>query len=88
MEEITQDTATLALMMDREIDKRVMLALHRALFPLSSWREKEIERAYDQNDLDAIQRIVRSMVIEVVMQDGSLVHMVKSKIVESLNRAL
>ena len=27
MEEITQDTATLALMMEREIDKRVVMAL-------------------------------------------------------------
>lgn len=86
MEEITQDTATLALMMEREVDKRVMLALSRALNPTNNWEVREIERAYDTNNVGDIQRIIRSMFITAVMSDGSLLSQVKSKLAESLNR--
>ena len=86
MEEITQDTATLALMMEREVDKRVMLALSRALNPSNNWEVREIERAYDTNNVGDIQRIVRNMFITTVMSDGSLMSQVKSKLAESLNR--
>ena len=86
MEEITQDTATLALMMEREVDKRVMLALSRALNPSNNWEVREIERAYDTNNVGDIQRIVRNMFITTVMSDGSLLSQVKSKLAESLNR--
>lgn len=85
-EEITQDTATLALMMEREVDKRVMLALSRALNPSNNWEVREIERAYDTNNVGDIQRIVRNMFITTVMSDGSLMSQVKSKLAESLNR--
>ena len=81
-----QDTATLALMMDREVDKRVMLALSRALNPSNNWEVREIERAYDTNNVGDIQRIVRNMFITTVMSDGSLMSQVKSKLAESLNR--
>jgi hypothetical protein len=87
MEEITQDTAALALMMNREVDKRVMLALHRALDPVANtWRAREIERAYDSNNMADIQQVVRSMLIEAVLSDGSLMHQIRNKIAESLNR--
>ena len=81
-----QDTATLALMMEREVDKRVMLALSRALNPTNNWEVREIERAYDTNNVGDIQRIIRSMFITAVMSDGSLLSQVKSKLAESLNR--
>ena len=81
-----QDTATLALMMEREVDKRVMLALSRALNPSNNWEVREIERAYDTNNVGDIQRIIRSMFITAVMSDGSLLSQVKSKLAESLNR--
>ena len=81
-----QDTATLALMMEREVDKRVMLALSRALNPSNNWEVREIERAYDTNNVGDIQRIVRNMFITTVMSDGSLMSQVKSKLAESLNR--
>ena len=81
-----QDTATLALMMEREVDKRVMLALSRALNPSNNWEVREIERAYDTNNTGDIQRIIRSMFITAVMSDGSLLSQVKSKLAESLNR--
>ena len=81
-----QDTATLALMMEREVDKRVMLALSRALHPLNTWEAQEIERAYDTNNVGDIQRIIRGMFIFAVMSDGSLLSQVKSKLAESLNR--
>jgi hypothetical protein len=88
MEEITQDTATLNLMMHREVDKRVMLALHRALDPVANtWRAREIERAYDSDNMADIQKVVRSMLIEAIMSDGSLMHQIRSKIGESLQRS-
>ena len=86
MEEITQDTATLALMMEREVDKRVMLALSRALNPSNNWEVREIERAYDTNNVGDVQRIVRNMFINAVMSDGSLMSHVKSKLAEQLNK--
>lgn len=87
MEEVTQDAATLNLLMHIEVDKRVILALHRALFPTGSgWREVEIERAYDAQNYGDIQRLVRGMFIEAIMSDGSLMHQIRSKIGESLQR--
>ncbi len=91
MEEITQDTATLALMMNREVDKRVMVALNRALFaPTISpnhWREKEFEDAYDTENWSKIRQLATSMLIEAIMLDGSLMHTIRSKIGESLQRS-
>jgi hypothetical protein len=91
MEEITQDTATLNLMMHREVDKRVILALHRALFApttsLNHWREREIEDAYDTENWGKIRQLATAMLIEAVLMDGSLMHNIRSKIGESLQRA-
>lgn len=81
-----QDTATLALMMDREIDKRVMLALSRALNPYNNWEVREIERAYDTNNAGDIQRIIRGMFITAVMSDGSLMHQIRSKLAEHMSK--
>lgn len=80
------DTATLALMMDREIDKRVMVALSRALTPYNTWEVEEIERVYNGNNMGDIQRIVRGMLITAVMSDGSLMHQIRSKLAEQLNK--
>lgn len=82
-----QETATLALMMDREVDKRVMIALSRALNPSNNWEVREIEDAYTRNNPADIQRIVRSMMITAIMSDGSLMHQIRSKLAESLNRS-
>lgn len=82
-----QETATLALMMDREIDKRVMIALSRALHPSNQWEARAIETAYNSNNPAEIQRIVQSMLINAVMSDGSLMHQIRSKLAESLNRS-
>lgn len=81
-----QDTATLALMMDREIDKRVMLALSRALTPYNNWEVREIERAYDTNNAGDLQRIIRGMFITAVMSDGSLMHQIRSKLAEHMSK--
>ena len=82
-----QETATLALMMDREVDKRVMVALSRAIHPHNNWQVREIEDAYTRNNPADIERIVRSMLITTLMSDGSLMHQIRSKIAESLNRS-
>ena len=82
-----QDTATLALMMEREVDKRVAIALNRMLSGVSnSWREAEIERAYTSMNPGDIQRIMRSLFIETVMTDGSLMSQIRSKLAEQLNK--
>jgi hypothetical protein len=81
-----QETATLALMMDREVDKRVMLALSRALNPSNNWEVREIETAYSTNNPAEIQRIVQSMLINALMSDGSLMHQIRSKLAEQLNK--
>ena len=87
MEEITQDTATLALMMEREVDKRVAIALNRMLSGVSnSWREEEIERAYNSMNPGQIQNVMRALFIETVMSDGSLMHQIRSKLAEQLNK--
>ena len=81
-----QDTATLALMMEREVDKRVMLALSRALHPLNTWEAQEIERAYESGDQRNIQGVVKNMLIDAIMSDGSLMHQIRSKLAEQLNK--
>ena len=81
-----QETATLALMMDREIDKRIMIALSRALSNNSGWEVREIEDVYTRNNPAEIQRIMRGMLISAIMSDGSLMHQIRSKIGESLQR--
>lgn len=81
------ETANLALLMDREIDKRVMIALSRALSPNSNWEVREIEEAYTRNNLADIQRIARGMFVTAILSDGSLMHNIRSKLAESLQRA-
>lgn len=81
-----QDTATLALMMDREIDKRVMIALSRALNPGNTWEVREIERAYENPYTSDTQNVVRNMLINAIMSDGSLMHLIRSKLAEQLNK--
>jgi hypothetical protein len=80
------ETATLALMMDREVDKRVMVALSRALNPHNNWEVREIEDAYTKNDPAMVQRIVRNMLVNALMSDGSLMHQIRSKLAEQLNK--
>ena len=82
-----QETATLALLMNREVDMRVMVALSRALNPSTTdWEVREIESAYSRNNHAEIQRVVRNMLINAVMSDGSLMHTIRSKIGEQLQR--
>lgn len=81
-----QETATLALLMTREVDMRVMVALSRALDPSNHWQVREIESVYTKNDPAEIQRMVCNMLINAVMLDGSLMHQIRSKIGEQLQR--
>jgi hypothetical protein len=81
-----QETATLALLMTREVDMRVMVALSRALDPSNDWQVREIESVYTKNNPAEIQRMARNMLINAVMSDGSLMHQIRSKIGEQLQR--
>ena len=89
MEEITQDTATLALMMEREIDKRVVMALMRMLDPTSNefmlnMNLKLAEQTMDEGKREDVQRMVAGLLVNVLLKDGSLMHNVRSKLAESL----
>lgn len=91
MEEITQDTATLALMMEREVDKRVVMALMRMLDPTSNefmlnMNLKLAEQTMDDGDRVQIQRMVAGLLVNVLLNDGSLMHNIRSKLAESLGR--
>ena len=81
-----QETATLALMMNREVDKRVMVAFSRAIHPNNNWQVREIEDAYTKNNPADIQRIVQHMLINALLADGSLMHQIRSKLAEQLNK--
>lgn len=89
--EITQDTATLALMMEREIDKRVVMALMRMLDPTSNqymldMNMKMAEQTMDAGKREDIQRMVAGLIVNVLLRDGSLMHNVRSKLAESLGQ--
>ena len=82
-----QETATLALLMHREVDMRVMVALSRAINPSNQWEQNELEKAYTSNNPADVQRIVQSMLVNAILSDGSLMHTIRSKIGESLQRS-
>jgi hypothetical protein len=91
MEEITQDTATLALMMEREVDKRVVLALMRMLDPTSNEfmlnaNLKIAEQTMDEGNRARTQQMVAGLLVNVLLNDGSLMHNIRSKLAEQLNR--
>ena len=86
-----QDTANLALMMEREIDKRVVMALMRMLDPTSNqymldMNMKMAEQTMDAGEREDIQRMVAGLIVNVLLRDGSLMHNVRSKLAESLGQ--
>ena len=86
-----QDTANLALMMEREIDKRVVMALMRMLDPTSNqymldMNMKMAEQTMDAGKREDIQRMVAGLIVNVLLRDGSLMHNVRSKLAESLGQ--
>jgi hypothetical protein len=81
-----QETATIALMMSREVDKRVMIALSRALNPSNRWEVEELECVYDTNNQERLREVAQSMLINAIMSDGSLMHQIRNKLAEQLNR--
>lgn len=92
MEEIAQDTATLALMMEREVDKRVVLALMRMLDPTSNqfmldMNLKMAEQTMDAGGRAQIQQMVAGLLVNVLLNDGSLMHNIRSKLAESLAKS-
>ena len=87
-----QDTATLALMMEREVDKRVALALMRMLDPTSNefmldMNMKMAEQTMDAGTREDVQRMMAGLLVNVLLNDGSLMHNIRSKLAESLNKS-
>lgn len=73
-----QETARVALLMDQEVDKRVLVALYRALDPYAiggtNGAIHELERKFDSGDRQGIKNMMISLFVTVVMADGSLMH--------------
>jgi hypothetical protein len=87
MEEVTQDTATLALMMEREVDKRVVMSLMRLIDPTEDERIHQLnlrmaEQAMDSRDRGKIQQMVAGLIVNILLRDGSLMHEVRSKLTQ------
>lgn len=85
-----QETATLALMMDREVDKRVLVALYRALDPYAiggtNAGVQELQRKFDAGDHHGVKNMMISLFVTVLMSDGSLMHQIRSKLSEHLQK--
>ena len=84
-EEVTQDTATLALMMEREVDKRVVMSLMRMIDPTEDERIHQMnlrmaEKTIDSGDREKILQMVAGLIVNVLLRDGSLMHEVRSKL--------
>jgi len=85
-----QETARVALLMDQEVDKRVLVALYRALNPYAiggtNGAIHELERKFDSGDRQGIKNMMISLFVTVVMTDGSMMHQIRSKLAEQLNK--
>ena len=87
MEEVTQDTATLALMMEREVDKRVVMSLMRLIDPTEDERIHQLnlrmaEQTMNSRDRGKIQQMVAGLIVNILLRDGSLMHEVRSKLTQ------
>ena len=83
----TQDTATLALMMEREVDKRVVMSLMRMIDPTEDERIHQMnlrmaEKTIDSGDREKILQMVAGLIVNVLLRDGSLMHEVRSKLAQ------
>jgi hypothetical protein len=81
----TQDTATLALMMEREVDKRVVMSLMRMIDPTEDERIHQLnlrmaEQTIDSGNRGKIQQMVAGLIVNVLLRDGTLMHEVRSKL--------
>lgn len=82
-----QDTAALALMMEREIDKRVAMALMRMLDPTENEHTRDInlamaEHTMDMGDRTKVQQMVAGLIVNVLLADGSLMHTIRGRLME------
>lgn len=86
-----QDNATLNLMMHREVDKRVLVAVYRALDPYAiggtNGAIHELERKFDNGDMQGVKSMMIALFVQVLMADGSMMHQIRSKLSEHLNRS-
>jgi len=90
MEEVTQDTATLALLMEREIDKRVVMALMRMIDPtedpqIHKVNMKMAEQAIDSGDRVRIYKMMSGLIVNVLLRDGCLLHEVMHEVKDRLD---
>lgn len=85
-----QETATLALMMEREVDKRVLVAIYRALDPYpiggTNGGVHELERKFDSGDRQGVKNMMINLFVTVMLSDGSLMHQIRSKLGEHLQK--
>lgn len=88
-----QEAAQLALLMEREIDKRVALAVFRLLdisgtTPMGNSNIKTLEYAIDCGNMIGARNMMVNLIVQTVIQDGSLMNEVRRKIAEHLNKPM
>lgn len=80
-----QEDATVALMLEREIDKRVVLALGRLLCVTLDRPQlwlTELDRRLDAGDNVSAAEFVAHQFVDLLLREGSLAHAVRSKLAE------
>lgn len=82
-----QEAATLSLLMEREVDKRVAMALIRMLDPSHSDDMRDINLQIAEVTLDSGNRertiqMVAGLLVNILLRDGSLMHAIRGKLTE------
>lgn len=78
-----QEDAAVALMLDREIDKRVMMAVANIIghaLDAKSKRTQELERRLNLGDMDAASEMFALLLVDLLLREGSLANAIRSKL--------
>ena len=87
--EVSPDTANVALMMEREIDKRVVMALMRMVDPTDDDRIHEInlsmaETTINRDGRPAVRQMFGGMFAAMLLSDARFMHELRATIVTEI----
>lgn len=82
-----QEAAALTLLMEREIDKRVVMSLMRMIDPtendgVHAMNLRLAETTIDSGDRERIMRMMAGLLVNILLREGSLMHAIRSKLNE------
>lgn len=80
-----QEAAALTLLMDREIDKRVVMSLMRMIDPtendgVHAMNLRLAEFTIDSGDRERIMQMMAGLLVNILLREGSLMHAIRSKL--------